>query len=146
MATGDRKDPFRSFNFLVEIDGIARAGFRECSGLDSSQDPMEYREGNEGLTARKLPGLNKYSNISLKWGITDDHNVFTRYGVPAVLLIDFERRIPGRPQQNPTTDFHQWWHTSEDDLPAMDADALAFTGNLLWQALPELETFVLGRK
>jgi len=72
MATGDRRDPFRSFNFAVEIDGIARAGFRECSGLDASQDPIEYREGTEGLTSRKLPGLVKYSNITLKWGMTDD--------------------------------------------------------------------------
>ena len=72
MPVGERKDPYRGYNFLVEIDGITRAGFRECSGLDSTQDPIEYREGNEALTARKLPGLNKYSNISLKWGITDD--------------------------------------------------------------------------
>lgn len=72
MATGDRRDPFRSFNFAVEMDGITRAGFRECSGLDASQDPIEYREGTEGLTARKLPGLNKYSNITLKWGMSDD--------------------------------------------------------------------------
>jgi len=72
MAVGDRKDPFRSYNFLVEIDGIARAGFRECSGLDSTQDPVEYREGNEPPTARKLPGLVKHSNISLKRGVTDD--------------------------------------------------------------------------
>ena len=72
MATGERLDPYRSYNFLVEIDGITRAGFRECSGLDTSQDPIEYREGNEGLTARKLPGLNKYANVSLKRGITDD--------------------------------------------------------------------------
>lgn len=72
MATGDRRDPFRSFNFAVELDGITRMGFRECSGLDASQDPIEYREGTEGLTARKLPGLNKYSNITLKWGMTDD--------------------------------------------------------------------------
>lgn len=80
------------------------------------------------------------------WGITDDHNTFRGFGVPSVLLIDFERRIPGRQQVNPTTDFQQWWHTSEDNLDAMDPDALAFTGNLLLQALPELETFVLGRK
>ena len=66
--------------------------------------------------------------------------------MPSVLLIDFERRIPGRPQVNPTTDYQQWWHTSEDNLDAMDPDALAFTGNLLLQALPELEAFVLGRK
>lgn len=72
MATGERKDPFRAYNFLVEIDGITRAGFRECSGLDSSQDPIDYREGGEPLHVRKLPGLVKYSNISLKRGITDD--------------------------------------------------------------------------
>jgi phage tail-like protein len=73
MATGDRRDPFRSFNFAVELDGIARAGFRECSGLDASQDPIDYREGNDGnLTPRKLPGMVKFSNITLKWGMTDD--------------------------------------------------------------------------
>ncbi len=72
MATGDRKDPYRSYNFLVEIDGITRAGFRECSGLDTTQDPIDYREGGEPLHVRKLPGLVKYSNISLKRGITDD--------------------------------------------------------------------------
>jgi phage tail-like protein len=67
-----RQDPYRSYNFLVEIDGITRAGFQECSGLDSTQEPIEYREGNEGLTVRKLPGLNTFSNIVLKWGIADD--------------------------------------------------------------------------
>lgn len=67
-----RQDPYRSYNFLVEIDAITRAGFQECSGLDSTQDPIEYREGNEGLTVRKLPGLNTFSNIALKWGIADD--------------------------------------------------------------------------
>ncbi len=74
MATGDRTDPYRGYNFLVEIDGITRAGFRECSGLDSSQDPIDYREGSDfkKLTARKLPGLNKFANISLKRGVTDD--------------------------------------------------------------------------
>jgi phage tail-like protein len=76
MATGDRNDPFRSFNFLLEIGGIARAGFRECSGLESSQDPIDYREGNEGLTARKLPGLNKYANLTLKRGMTDDSDLW----------------------------------------------------------------------
>ncbi|MBZ0303870.1 MAG: phage tail protein [Anaerolineae bacterium] len=72
MPVGSRNDPYRAYNFLVEIDGITRAGFQECSGLDSSQDPIEYREGNEALTVRKLPGLAKYTNITLKRGITDD--------------------------------------------------------------------------
>ncbi len=72
MALGVRKDPYHSYNFRVELQGITRAGFRECSGLDSSQDPIEYREGNEPPTARKLPGMVKHANITLKWGICDD--------------------------------------------------------------------------
>jgi phage tail-like protein len=72
VAAGDRTDPYRSYNFLVEIDGLTRAGFRECSGLDSSNDPIDYREGNDGRVARKLPGLTKHANITLKWGTTDD--------------------------------------------------------------------------
>lgn len=72
MATGSRTDPFRNFNFLLEIDGITRGAFRECSGLDSTQAPIDYREGGEPLRIRKLSGLNTYSNIALKWGITTD--------------------------------------------------------------------------
>ena len=72
MPTGDRKDPYRVYNFLVEVEGVTTAGFRECSGLDTAQDPIEYRNGNEDITVRKLPGLVKYSNITLKWGFTDD--------------------------------------------------------------------------
>ena len=81
-----------------------------------------------------------------EWGIVDDHMTFRNFGVPSVLLIDLDRRIPGSPQTDPKTDFHQWWHTAEDDLAAMDSDALAFYGNLVMQALPELEQFVMGRK
>ncbi|MEN8260841.1 MAG: phage tail protein [Pseudomonadota bacterium] len=76
MATGARVDPYRGYRFRIEIDGIDRGGFREASGLDSGQDPIEYREGTEGLTVRKLPGLNKYSNISLKWGTIDDASLW----------------------------------------------------------------------
>jgi phage tail-like protein len=74
---GDRKDPFRGYNFKLELDGITRAGFRECTGLDADQAPIEYREGDEKVfTSRKLAGLVKYSNIGLKWGITDDHELW----------------------------------------------------------------------
>jgi len=76
MAVGNRKDPYRGYRFLVEIDGITRGGFRECSGLDSTQDPVEYREGTDVPTPRKLPGLVKFSNISLKWGISDDKELW----------------------------------------------------------------------
>jgi phage tail-like protein len=76
MATGQIADPFGNFNFLVEIDGITRAAFQEVSGFDSTIDVIEHREGGENTTLRKLPGMTKYSNISLKWGITDDQELY----------------------------------------------------------------------
>jgi len=72
MPTGQRNDPYRSFRFRVEIDGLTRAGFREASGLDTTTDVIEDREGTETTTIRKLPGLTKFSNITLKRGVTDD--------------------------------------------------------------------------
>jgi phage tail-like protein len=37
---------------------------------------IEYREGNESLTTRKLHGLIKYGNVTLKWGVTQDPELF----------------------------------------------------------------------
>lgn|SRR5574338_782073 len=79
-----RTDPYRNFNFLVEIDGITQAGFSDCSGFAANTDPIEYREGNENpgtdpKTVRKLPGMTKYSNITLKWGLTDSKDLYEWY-------------------------------------------------------------------
>ncbi|MFF5289002.1 phage tail protein [Paractinoplanes globisporus] len=80
MATGDRIDPYRGYNFTVEIDNITVAGFREASGLQLSIDSVEYREGNERtMHVRKLPGLRKYANIVLKRGITTNPELWNWY-------------------------------------------------------------------
>jgi phage tail-like protein len=71
MPTGTRTDPYRSFNFLVEIDGITQAGFRECSGLEVGTDAVPYREGSDPNHVRQLPGLTTYSALTLARGITD---------------------------------------------------------------------------
>jgi len=76
MATGLPVDPYLNFNFLVEIQGITRAAFQEASGFDSSIDVTEYREGGGNTTPFKLPAQTKYSNITLKRGITDDTELF----------------------------------------------------------------------
>jgi phage tail-like protein len=72
MAPPQRDDPYKAFNFLVEIDGIARAAFSEVSGLESETAVIEYRVGGELHTVRKLPGLTKYGNIVLRRGVTQD--------------------------------------------------------------------------
>jgi phage tail-like protein len=77
MPAPQRDDPFKGFNFLVEIDGIARAAFSEVSGLESETAVIEYRAGNEKVnTVRKLPGLTRFGNIVLRRGVTQDADLW----------------------------------------------------------------------
>jgi phage tail-like protein len=73
----DRLDPFGGYNFMVELDGITRAGFKDCSGLESSQEAGTYREGTDkNLGMRKYPGLVTYGNITLSRGVTTDRKLW----------------------------------------------------------------------
>ena len=69
-------DPYRNFRFLVEIDGIVQAGFSDVSGFGSTVEVVEYREGGDTATVRKLPGKVSFPDITLKWGITDSRELY----------------------------------------------------------------------
>jgi phage tail-like protein len=102
VANSARNDPFKNFNFLIEIDGIAQAGFSECTGLRLEVDVIEYREGGERSSVRKLPGLAKVGDITLKRGVTISNELqawfeSVRNGVAdrrngAIVLLDDERK------------------------------------------------------
>lgn len=80
MPTANRRDPFRSFNFHVFIEGVAVAAFSECSGLTAEGDAVDYREGTEPTNnVRKLVGLRKFTNIMLKRGYTKDKLLWDWY-------------------------------------------------------------------
>lgn len=72
----DRTDPYRNFRFKVELDGIKTAAFSEATVPDSSTDAVDYREGTDPTHQRKLSGLTKYGNITLKKGITDNLDLY----------------------------------------------------------------------
>lgn len=76
MATAERIDPYRNFRFKVVLDHIIQAGFSECSGFGSSIEIIEYREGGEPATVRKLPGKASYPDITLKWGVADSTELY----------------------------------------------------------------------
>ena len=63
---------YRAFQFSVEIEGIIGARFQEVGGIDATTDVIEYREGGDFPGTRKLPGLTKHSNLTLKRGYTED--------------------------------------------------------------------------
>jgi phage tail-like protein len=71
-----RDDPFRNFKFRVEIDGVAEAAFSEVAIGETSTEAIDYREGTEPNHVRKLPGMTKYGNITLKRGVTDSQVIY----------------------------------------------------------------------
>src|SRR6266481_4233346 len=80
MVVGDRKDPFLSFNFVVEIDGLVAGGFSEVSGLQAEAEIQEYREGGVNEYIHKRAGPIRYpSNLTLKRGISDPTALWSWY-------------------------------------------------------------------
>jgi phage tail-like protein len=103
MAIATRIDPFRTFNFRLEIDGLTVGSFRECSGLAADGNAVEYREGTDiPRSVRKLIGLQTYSNVTLKRGQTTNAELWNWYrnivnGIPdrrngSVILMDEQRK------------------------------------------------------
>jgi phage tail-like protein len=100
-----RKDPFKDYSFLVEIDGTAQAAFSEVSGLSGAAEVIEYREGADIATStRKLPGRIAYDNVTLRRGITTSRELYDwwrtvvtgnpeRRDVPIVLLDDSRTEV-----------------------------------------------------
>lgn len=70
MANDPKKNyPLPKFHFMVEWGGT-RIGFTEVSGLAFETEVIEYREGNSPVYHKtKMPGLTRYSNITLKRGV-----------------------------------------------------------------------------
>lgn len=70
-----RETPYGAYNFLVDFGGgdnpaSATGGFSDVSGLGTEITLMEYRQGNDKENrVRKIPALNKSSDVTLKRGI-----------------------------------------------------------------------------
>jgi phage tail-like protein len=76
MMAPARQDPYRNFNFVVEIDGIVAAGFTEVSLPAASADVIEYREGGEPNVVRKLPGRIHFGTLLLRRGLTASDELY----------------------------------------------------------------------
>jgi len=83
--------PLPKFHFVIEWKG-SRVGFTEATGLDKQVEVIEYREGNSpNYNKAKMPGLHKFSNITLKRGTMDGDKDFYLW-INTVNLNKVERR------------------------------------------------------
>lgn len=68
--------PLPKFHFQVDWKGT-RIGFTEVTGLEVTTDVIEYRDGASFEFHKiKMPGMQKYSNITLKRGKFQSDNEF----------------------------------------------------------------------
>jgi phage tail-like protein len=83
--------PLPKFHFQVQWGG-ARIGFTEVTGLDIQVEPIEYREGSSPEYSKvKMPGMHKFSNLTLKRGTIQSDSDFYKW-VNTISLTVSERR------------------------------------------------------
>lgn len=104
MPATTRHDPYKNFPFRVDFGGAASSGFTQVSGLSAEAQVIEYREGSDITSTRKLPGLVKYPNVTLRRGLTQSRDLFDwwmtvvngnveRRDVSIVLLDDARKEV-----------------------------------------------------
>ena len=73
MRTRKRNNPYRRFNFVVDLGACntegPQAAFQECNiGIEVTAAKYRYRNEKQNKV-RKIPGLNKSTDVTLKRGV-----------------------------------------------------------------------------
>jgi phage tail-like protein len=71
-------DPLVTSWFGIEFQGQVKGAFRECTGLGSENEVVEYKASGEkgDFVVQKVPGRMKWNNVTLKRGITTDMDLW----------------------------------------------------------------------
>ena len=111
---GNPRSYHTKFKFVVEIDGIAYAGFQKCSELSVEAAKIEHWEGG-AIIASKSPGRLTFSDITLERGATQDRDLFNWFsdvaigssglGLPDVL---YKRNLDIVQQDRDGTTLRRW--------------------------------------
>lgn len=95
------RDIYRGFKFTVEMNGTGtkyfnRAAFQKVSGLKTTVEVVEYREGNNPDRAEKLIGMMSFDAVTFERGLSndDDFNSWMK-AVSADTLSGGEEGVPG---------------------------------------------------
>lgn len=76
---GDRIDPYLAFNFVVEIEGVVVAGFTDVTGLSIETQVERKTFGGQNHREYTFFTQTKYTDITLKHGVTSDECLWNWY-------------------------------------------------------------------
>ncbi len=74
MAVGT--DPYRAYNFKLDIAGVTEGHFTECSGLGVKIETIKYREAGAAQVVRHIPGPVDYAAVTLRYGLTTSRELW----------------------------------------------------------------------
>jgi phage tail-like protein len=69
-------DPYRAYNFRLDIGGAGEGHFTEVSGLGVKVEPIKYREAGDTYVVRHIPGPVDYQAVTLRYGLTASHEMW----------------------------------------------------------------------
>jgi phage tail-like protein len=69
-------DPFRAFNFKMEVQGVTEGHFTEVDGLEAKVTPISYREAGNSQVVHFVPGRTEYGAITLRYGLTRSRELY----------------------------------------------------------------------
>lgn len=120
--------PVPAFSFIVEWGG-SRIGFSEVSGLTQENQVIEYRDGSfPEYSTIKMPGLRKFSNVTLKRGIVQHDNDFFKW-LSTIKLNTVERRDLVISLLNENREPVMVWKVARAFPVKVEGPALKATGN-----------------
>lgn len=69
-------DPYRAYNFKLEIQGVTEGHFTACTGLGIKVQVIKYREGGTSQVVHCIPGPVEYADITLRYGLTSSREIW----------------------------------------------------------------------
>jgi phage tail-like protein len=75
-AVGAWQDPYRSYNFKLEVQGVTQGHFAECSNLGIRVQAIAYREAGNQQVVHRIPGRVEYADVQLRYGLTTSRDLW----------------------------------------------------------------------
>lgn len=73
---GARVDPYRSYNFKLDIKEVTQGHFTACTGLSIRVENIKYREGGLSQVVRQIPGRVEYAEVKIHYGLTSSSQLW----------------------------------------------------------------------
>lgn len=104
----------KRFKFIIEIDGVAHAGFQKCSELSVEAANVQYFEGGD-LVPNKSPGRLTFSDVTLERGASQDRDLFDWFQDVAITSsglgltdVQYKRNVEIVQQDRDGTTLRRW--------------------------------------